>query len=368
MLERVPHQIGDGLEPELFADAGPVGAHGLRCHVESVRDLAGGKAPARELEDLVLAICELLVGFPAAANLLDEPVRDLLRQVAVSGGDPSDGPDQLIRRMISGDVAVGSGPNEPHAESFVRKAGDGYILRTAGTRIIEAVLSGAVTDAPVLERTRLDAPCPYCGADVEVSYREERLLTRCTECQGSFAGSADSSIPPGIIALFDLPPVGLEDRSPEEILETAFRWTHLEYLTLAAGICPRCSGTVEHSVTVCGNHDVSEGLCEHCTGRFAVDATVTCSRCPRYLRGVPSVFLISKTEVSRFLSDHGINPTNPSWDTAPPVVLNYEEEVLTTDPLEMRVTFTIEGDELTAVADDTLSIIETDRRDTGSER
>jgi len=249
---------------------------------------------------------------------------------------------------------------------FVQKDGDGYTLRTAGSRIIEAVLSGAVTNAPVLEPTRLDAPCPYCGADVEISYREERLLTRCTECPGSFTKSDDSSIPLGIIALFDLPPVGLEDRSPKEILEAAFRWTHLEYLTLAAGICPRCSGTVEHSVTVCENHDVSGGLCEHCNGRFAVDATVNCTTCPRYLRGIPSVFLISKTEVSRFLSDHGINPTNPSWDSAPPAVLNYDEAVPKTDPFEMRLTFEIDGDELTVAADETLTIVDVDRNGTHS--
>lgn len=254
------------------------------------------------------------------------------------------------------------------AGHFVQNGEEGYALRTAGTRIIEAVLSGAVTAAPVLERTRLDAPCPYCGADIEVSYRGERLLTRCTGCPGSFVGEDAKSIPNGTIALFDLPPVGLEDRSPREILEVAFRWTHLEYLTLAAGICPRCSGTVEHSVTVCEDHEVSETrLCEHCNGRFAVDATVNCTTCPRYLRGVPSVFLISKTEVSRFLTDHGINPANPSWDRAPPAVLNYEEDIAGMDPFEVRLTFDIDGDELTMVVDDTLSIVAIERNNAVAE-
>ena len=250
------------------------------------------------------------------------------------------------------------------AGHFVRKDEDGYALRTAGTRIIESVLSGAVTDAPVLEPTRLDAPCPYCGADVEVSYREERLLTRCTECPGSFVGSDASSVPFGTIALFDLPPVGLEDRSPREVLETAFRWTHLEYLTLAAGICPRCSGTVEHSVTVCEDHEPAETrLCERCNGRFAVDATVNCTTCPKYRRGVPSVFLISKTEVSRYLTDHGINPANPSWDRAPPAVMNYDEAISKMDPFEVRLTFELDGDELTITVDDTLSIVAVERSD-----
>lgn len=250
------------------------------------------------------------------------------------------------------------------AGHFVQKSEEGYALRTAGTRIIEAVLSGAVTDAPVLEPTRLDAPCPYCGADIEVSYREERLLTRCTECPGSFTGSDASVAPFGTIALFDLPPVGLEDRSARDILETAFRWAHLEYLTLAAGICPRCSSTVEHSVTVCENHDASETrLCEYCNGRFAIDATVNCTKCPRYLRGIPSVFLISKTEVSRFLTDHGLNPANPSWDRTPPAVMNYDEDITKTDPFEGQFTFELEGDELAVTVDDSLSIVAVERSD-----
>ncbi len=48
-------------------------------------------------------------------------------------------------------------------------------LGRAGERIVEAVLSGAVTDDPVLSRTEIDQSCPYCGAPVEVEYGQEQL-------------------------------------------------------------------------------------------------------------------------------------------------------------------------------------------------
>lgn len=253
---------------------------------------------------------------------------------------------------------------------FVRNTEDGYELRKTGRRVVEAVLSGTVTDAPGLEPTRLDAPCPYCGADIEISYHEERLLTRCTDCAGSFVGSESSArtfgmSPYGTIALFYLPPAGLRSRTPREILDTAFKWTHLEFLTLAAGICPRCSGTVEHSVTVCGEHETAENeICEHCNARFAADVTIDCSNCPRYHRGPPSVFLVSKTEVASFLTDHGINPTNPTWERAPPAVVNHEE-LVETDPFEIELVFTVNGDELRLIVDEELSVVDSTRRERG---
>ncbi|AUV82645.1 hypothetical protein C2R22_14175 [Salinigranum rubrum] len=67
---------------------------------------------------------------------------------------------------------------------FVGKTDAGYELTQAGRRVVEAVLSGAVTDAPVVERTRLDQPCHYCGAPIEVSYRQDRVLKYCTDCPG----------------------------------------------------------------------------------------------------------------------------------------------------------------------------------------
>ena len=41
---------------------------------------------------------------------------------------------------------------------FVDRTDDGYELRQAGSRVVEAILSGAVTEDPVLERTRSRSP------------------------------------------------------------------------------------------------------------------------------------------------------------------------------------------------------------------
>ncbi|MEF8801746.1 MAG: helix-turn-helix domain-containing protein, partial [Halolamina sp.] len=47
---------------------------------------------------------------------------------------------------------------------FIKDTDGGYALGQKGSRVIEAVLSGAVTDTPVLDRTPVDMSCYCCGA------------------------------------------------------------------------------------------------------------------------------------------------------------------------------------------------------------
>lgn len=157
---------------------------------------------------------------------------------------------------------------------FVEKSDDGYTLRQAGRRVVEAVLSGAVTEAVELKPTRLDKSCPYCGAPIEISYRAERLLVRCTDCIGTFSGVESTSgtigsLPDGTLTLYYLPSAALLSRSPPEILDTALAWTYHELISVADGTCRRCPGTIDHTVDVCADHE-SEGVCHVCNRRFAV--------------------------------------------------------------------------------------------------
>ena len=81
----------------------------------------------------------------------------------------------------SGQCNYHRGKLESH---LVRDTGEGYALQRAGEGVVEAVLSGAVTDAPVVEPTETDDACPYCGAPTAVSYRQGVLARSCTECAG----------------------------------------------------------------------------------------------------------------------------------------------------------------------------------------
>lgn len=238
---------------------------------------------------------------------------------------------------------------------FVRQTDDGYQLSEPGRRVIEAVLSGAVTEVPDPEPTQLDMPCPYCGASVRVTYETTSprpVQVSCTEC----AGAAEWIDPfePGQIGTLRFSPAGLEGRSPSELLQAAVTREHLELLAALHNVCPRCTATIEHSLDICESHDSSDGLCEECNRRYVARLSSRCRNCLfRPEAGNAVSLALGTVDMLAFLANHGINPLTDPWGT---VLHGAEEEVLSTDPFKVRYTFTIDDDSLTVTVDDALNV------------
>jgi hypothetical protein len=248
---------------------------------------------------------------------------------------------------------------------FVRKTDAGYELRQAGRRVVEAVLSGAVTDAPVVERTRLDQPCHYCGAPIEVSYRQDRVLKYCTVCSGR--DQAPSGIPDapgeGYLGSLPLPPAGVQGRTPAEVYEAAWTWANLEFLSEASGVCSRCSAPLDESVSVCEDHAV-EGVCERCGNRHAVQFHANCPNCINDLHGPFVLKLVADTHLLAFLTTHDLDPVAPSRasiSAVDRVHMDYEEEVHAVEPFEARFTFCLDDDTLSLTVDEDLQVVDVER-------
>jgi len=252
---------------------------------------------------------------------------------------------------------------------FVRKTGDGYALARPGRRVVEAVLSGAVTDAPELSRTRVDDACEYCGAPIEIRWRDGGIEVFCSECAGTYGDNyrpqlREEGVPEGFLGRLSIPPAGLQGRTASEALRAAWTWGNLEMLAMSAGICPRCSAPVEHDPLVCEDHDAEEGLCPSCRRRHAVAVGVFCTNCIFDTAGPASLAVVAHTDLIDLETDHDLNPVAPrSIRGINRVHEHYEETVRSTDPFEARFTFAVGDDGLAMTVDDDLRVVETDRTD-----
>lgn len=247
---------------------------------------------------------------------------------------------------------------------FIRAIDGGYVLRRAGERVVEAVLSGAVTDDPVIEPTSIDFDCLLCGAPVEMSYRQERLELYCTECAGHYSDNEISrestfGIEYGWLGGFSLPPAGIQGRSTGDLLAAGSTWGHLEILAAAYGICPRCSARVEHSVQVCQDHAVDTHLCGNCNRRQAVQIHRECTNCIYSGHGMFLTHLLGSADLRTFVWEHGVDPiadgVSWGWD--------YEEDILSIDPFRARFTYVMGEDSITLTVDSELKVVDVMRSD-----
>ena len=250
------------------------------------------------------------------------------------------------------------------AGQFARKTEEGYTLSRTGRRVVEAVLSGAVTETQELDRTRIDEPCEYCGAPIEVAWSEGSLRLFCTECAGQYGraregGTTSADAPAGYLGRLPLPPAGVRDRSPDEVLPAARLSGTMDVYALSEGVCPRCSATVERTVSVCEDHAADETLCEACQSRYATGVGFECTNCIYKGGGGGGLALLTDDAFVEFLVDHGYNPIAvDSTSAVNRVHQNYEEDVLSTDPLRVEFTFRLDGDALSLTVDENLNVIE----------
>lgn len=300
-----------------------------------------------------------------AFSALGNEVRmDILR--ALAEADDRLAFSELYDRVDVADSGQFSYHLDKLVNHFVRKTADGYDLHQAGRRVIEAVLSGAITDRPTIDRTAVDHSCFYCGAQMEVSYRQGQIGMYCTECRGQYEGATapDAPAPPSErerIGYLELPPAGVQGRSPAEALDAAYTWYYNQVLTIASGVCPRCSAPLDYSVRICDDHEPTDGVCDQCGNRNADRIHYRCTNCivDREL-GLSNHFLDEAT-LHAFMIDNGVDVVSPSVERLFATVGEVETEVRSTDPFEATLRFTVDEETLAVSVDDELTVVDATR-------
>jgi hypothetical protein len=226
-------------------------------------------------------------------------------------------------------------------DQFVRKDEDdgdeGYELRTAGERVVQAVLAGSFTQHPDRE-VAIEDPCVRCGGPLEAHYADEMLAIECPDCGH---GHGEYPFPPG----------GLHERSDREVLE-AFdqRVRHLHCLA-KDGVCPECNGRMETTIERGG---------ECCLGA-ELRAEHVCQQCRHDLCSAIGLGLLDHSAVAGFYDDHGVALSETPYWRFQWCVDDTEAELVEDEPMRVRIDITHGGETLRVLVDEDVRVVETER-------
>jgi hypothetical protein len=251
-----------------------------------------------------------------------------------------------------------------------REDAEAYELTYAGLQVGRGLAVGTYTESVDREPIGLDEDCPLCG--------DPELALRATDNVATVGcGACDREL----LAL-PFPPGGLRSHDADS-LPAAFDRHHRHRIALMAdGNCPECGGRVEGRVDLVGgdgpeeadderteraderaNERADEGD-EQANERDERDgppqalANVDCTACG-YALGCPvTLTTLSRPAVVSFFHDHGVDLRDrPIWNVGP----EWRERVVSTDPLAVRVSATLDGETLALYLGRDLSVVHTDR-------
>ncbi|WP_158056346.1 winged helix-turn-helix domain-containing protein [Halorussus halophilus] len=218
---------------------------------------------------------------------------------------------------------------------FVWQADDGYRLTHAGQKVVRAIFAGTYNERPEFEPVELDGVCPVCEATTFVVAHEQELLTiRCDECETRLLS-------------YQLAPGQTENRTPEEVVESAQRHVRDEFSMAVEGVCFECSGRM-HSQVQPGKEPLPNVFLE----------VATCERCGHKLTAPIAARVTYHPAVISFCWERGVDVTNEAfWGLFTRFHVDcWETECLSTDPYRFRVTVSLDGDELRTELDADLEI------------
>lgn len=220
-------------------------------------------------------------------------------------------------------------------DQYVVQVDAGYQLTSAGEYVIGAILANLIDPRPRLGAFPVDGTCTTCGGSLEAAFGDLGEV-RCVDCGKVVMGDA-------------FPPAGGLNRSPDEVVRAFDDWLRHRARLAWSGICPRCAGPVTGSYSV-----ADEGL--------GVRMAYECAQCRHEGQGPLIGELVYHPAVVSAFYDHGVDITAmPYWELRH-ILDTFEEEILETAPLRVRVTVAFDDGDLELVVDDAGEVVEITER------
>ena len=240
---------------------------------------------------------------------------------------------------------------------FIRRTESGYELREAGKRIVRVVLAGTVSDDVTIEPVEIDVSCIFCGGPTEIEYRDGLLSHWCIRCTARCV----VNYPAGLLSKEELPTAGSLNRNPDEIYRSSRVWIKHREASVMDRVCPECSGSMPvESIRICDDHAPDpddEVVCEGCGSIFWGMVYHACDVCRLHWQMPTLLYPPMHPAVVAFYYDHGIEFDRASHEQRA-YLLHYHEEVVSRDPLRIRTTIPLDGDQLRVTFDEQMRVIE----------
>ena len=268
----------------------------------------------------------------ALAALLEDgtpTTRSFSELAAASGADTTAGFAYHLRQLTG---------------RYLRELADGYTLTDAGTRVARAARAGVYTDSVDREPVPVEDPCPFCGErSLEAGARDNTVSMVCTACDRT---------------LFRLPfpPGGFRSHADEALPTALDRLYRSRVALLTEGSCPDCGGAASASVRTVGVEDAgwTTGAGERPQLRLR------CGACGYGLRCPVTLSVLDHPAVVAFYHEHGVDlRERPIWNVGE----EWREQLLSSEPLAVRVSTALEGDGLELFVARDGSVVESRRFD-----
>lgn len=265
----------------------------------------------------------------AAFSLLGNPTRLAILRTLWEAEDPIQFSE--LRRGVAVDD---SGQFNYHlsqlVDHYVTSVEGGYQLTSAGEYVIGAILANLIDPRPQLGAFPIEGTCTTCGGGLEATFGDLGEI-RCVNCDKVVMGDA-------------FPPAGGHGRTPDEISRAFDDWLRQRARLAWRGVCPRCAGRVSRRYVVPedGTGVRMEYECEHCRHEG---------------RGPLVGELVYHPAVVAAFYDDGIDVMDvPYWELRH-VLDTFEEEVLETEPLLVRVQIPFDDGRLELTVDDAGEVV-----------
>jgi hypothetical protein len=131
------------------------------------------------------------------------------------------------------------------------------------------------------------------------------------------------------------------------------------------GVCPECAGDMTvTSVQVCKDHQPDwedYQFCENCGSIFEMLVSHVCEGC-RYRWRMPTLFYPTRhPAVVAFYYDHGVEFDLATYEQRT-LLLEYEEKLLSEDPLHIRISISLDDEALQLTYDEQMEVVDVNRR------